>query len=297
MRIRPSIGISSLPRAGGYARRFAMAAAAGFEGVEVAAGPGDVVAIGDAAAAAGLVVPTTYSNSYWTHPLSSGDAATRAAGIEAAVGAVQAAHALGADSVLLVPGLVDRETSYSDAYARSQAVIRSEILPVARDLGVVLGIENVWNGMLLGPLEYVRYIDEFDSPWVKAHLDLGNVIFGQCEDWIDIAGARIVKLHLKDCEFSIRWGRYRQRRLGEGKFDWARIRAALERVGFSGWATVASPERTRRLTHIVYYAAERAPPRLLSSLPGSRTTLDAVERHVGRRMLSDAIDRFRHHVA
>ena len=296
MRIRPSIGLGSLP-AGSYAKRFAVAAAAGFEGVEIECSPGDVAAVGDAAAETGLVVHSTYTGTNWRYPLSSGNEARLAVGIRATISAIETAHALGAETLLLIPAVVDRATSYSEAYARSQAVIRKEILPVARQLGVTIAVENVWNGLLLGPLEYIRYIDEFESPWVRACLDLGNIIFGQSEDWIDIAGSRTVKLHLKDFRFDRRWGRFRSRRIGEGELDWTRIRLALARIDFAGWGTVAGAERTGRMTHLVYYAAERAPPRLLASIPGSRRTLAAAQSYLGRRMLADAIGRFRHHLA
>jgi L-ribulose-5-phosphate 3-epimerase len=297
MHIRPSISLNSLPGRGGYRPRFELAAAAGFEGVEIGCPPSDIAEVREAAEASGLNVHTLYSDSNWRHPLSSGSREGLATGVKETVAAIETAHALGAGTVLLIPGLVDRETSYAQAYARSQAVIRSEILPVAHDLGIILAVENVWNGLLLGPLEYVRYIDEFDSPWVKGLLDLGNIIFGHAEDWIEIAGQRIVQLHLKDFRFNKRWGRYRSLMLGEGEVDWARIRAALTGIGFSGWGTIAGPERARLGTHILYYAAERAPPGLLSSIPGSRPTLEAAHRYVGGRMLADAIGRFRSHVA
>ena len=61
--------------------------------------------------------------------------------------------------VLLVPAVVNAETSYQDAWTRSQRVIGERILPLARDLKVVIGIEEVWNKFLLSPLEMARYVD------------------------------------------------------------------------------------------------------------------------------------------
>src|ERR1041385_7761101 len=91
-----------------------------------------------------------------------------------------------------IPGVVTSAVSYAQAYLRSQRMIQNEILPVARGLGIVIGVENVWNGLLLSPLEYVRYIDEFELPWVRSYLDVGNMVFGHPEHWIRIAGSRIV---------------------------------------------------------------------------------------------------------
>ena len=70
----------------------------------------------------------------------------------------------GADTVLLVPAVVDAKTSYRDAWTRSQRVIRERLLPLARELKVVIAVEEVWNKFLLSPIEFARYVDEFDSP-------------------------------------------------------------------------------------------------------------------------------------
>src|SRR5206468_11553733 len=104
----------------------------------------------------------------------------------------------GASSVLLVPAVVSKEVSYNDAYTRSQAEIRKAI-PLAEELGVKIAIENVWNQFLLSPLEAARYVDDFKSPAVGWHFDVGNVLnFGWPEQWITVLGKRIQKLHIKE---------------------------------------------------------------------------------------------------
>ena len=106
----------------------------------------------------------------------------------------------GATSVLLVPAVVNQDVSYNDAYTRSQAEIRKAI-PLAEELGVKIAIENVWNHFLLSPLEAARYVDEFNSPAVGWHFDVGNVItYGWPEQWIRILGKRIQKLHIKELQ-------------------------------------------------------------------------------------------------
>ena len=91
--------------------------------------------------------------------------------------------------MLLVPAVVDATTSYRDAWTRSQQVIRERLLPLARELKVVVAVEEVWNKFLLSPLEFARYVDEFDSPWLKAYFDVGNVVFyGYPQDWIRALG-------------------------------------------------------------------------------------------------------------
>jgi hexulose-6-phosphate isomerase len=107
---------------------------------------------------------------------------------------------------------------------------------MAKNLKVVIAIEEVWNKFLLSPLEFARYIDEFESPWVKAYFDVGNIVFyGYPQDWIRTLGKRIVKLHLKD--FRFRNDRTEWLNLRDGDIDWRAVHAALQEVGFSGTAT------------------------------------------------------------
>jgi len=68
----------------------------------------------------------------------------------------------GSDAVLLVPAVVNPQTSYRDAWTRSQQQIR-KLIPLADDLKIVIAIEEVWNKFLLSPLEMASYIDEFHS--------------------------------------------------------------------------------------------------------------------------------------
>ena len=100
-------------------------------------------------------------------------------------------------------------------------MIRERLLPLARELKVVIAVEEVWNKFLLSPMEFARYVDEFDSPWLKAYFDVGNVVFyGFPQDWIRALGPRIVKVHLKDFQLDRPNGRFAWKNLGEGDIDW-----------------------------------------------------------------------------
>ena len=126
-----------------------------------------------------------------------------------------------------------RKVSYRDAYKRSQKYIR-ELIPDAEKHGVKIAIEEVWNKFLLSPLEFARYIDEFESPWVGAYFDVGNVVeFGYPEEWIRELGKRILKVHIKEYKKEKRFNY----RLGEGEIDWAAVRTALSEAGYTGWVT------------------------------------------------------------
>jgi L-ribulose-5-phosphate 3-epimerase len=115
-----------------------------------------------------------------------------------------------------------------------------EAIPLAKELQVRISVENVWNAFLLSPLEMARYVDEFDSPWVAAHFDIGNVLRnGWPEQWIKILGKRITRLHFK--EFSV--DKMKDEGVGKG-FDvdflagsnnWPAIMKALDEVGYTGW--------------------------------------------------------------
>ena len=63
---------------------------------------------------------------------------------------------------------------------------------MAAELKVVIAIEEVWNKFLLSPLEMAKYIAEFQSPWIKAWFDVGNVVlYGYPQDWIRTLGKSI----------------------------------------------------------------------------------------------------------
>ena len=135
-----------------------------------------------------------------------------------------------------MPAVVNPETSYRDAWTRSQAQIR-KLLPLAEKMKVVIGIEEVWNKFLLSPLEMARYVDEFKSPWVKAYVDVGNMVFyGYPQDWIRTLDKRIAKLHIKDFQFKDRKAEFVA--LREGDIDWKAVHKALADVGYKGTATL-----------------------------------------------------------
>ena len=112
--------------------------------------------------------------------------------------ALQDAKRYGATSVLLVPGVVNKDVTYDDCFKRSVAEIRKAV-PVAKELGVKIAIENVWNNFITKPEQAKAFLDEIDSPHVGWHFDIGNVIrYGPPEDWIPVLGKRILKLHIKE---------------------------------------------------------------------------------------------------
>ena len=293
MLIRPSIRLSVLPTARPLLERFELAADAGFEGIEVEARSGPAEAIKDAADRTGMVVHSVHCLANYALPLSSSDPSILAAGIEATIGAIRLAQRLGAGTLLLIPGVVTRDTTYGEVNARSLEVIGRDILPVAEDHGIVIAIENVWNGFLLSPIDFARYIDDFQSLWVRAYLDVGNIIFGRPEGWIELLGRRICKLHLKDLSF--RAGRLRPAKIGAGDIEWAKVRAALDRIGYDGWGVLAEPDQAqtafRRQLYRLAYSR-----RVARSIPAIGRAFGPIQTRLVRHLLKDVMGRFRRHI-
>ncbi len=235
--IKKALYESMLPSKLSYVDRFKLARDCGFEQVECGTQPDESKAaeIKKAAEATGLRIHSVMNQAHWEYPLSSADPAVVAKSIQGLETSLRNASFWGADTVLLVPAVVNPQTSYKDAWVRSQQQIR-KVLPMAEKLKVVIAIEEVWNKFLLSPLEFARYIDEFKSPWVKAYFDVGNIVFyGYPQDWIRTLGKRIVKLHLKDFRFKdekTEWTNLR-----EGSIEWPAVYAALKETGFAGSAT------------------------------------------------------------
>ena len=291
MQIRPSIRMDALPYSLPVAARFGMARAAGYEGVEIDLADGPAPALREAADRAGVTIHSVQCLDNYRFPLSSPDPAVRDRGVAAALAQLEAARIVGADTILLVPGVVDRDTSYGELYARSQEVIRRELLPVAERTGIVIAIENVWNGFLLSPYDCARYIEAFGSPFVRLYLDVGNIAFGRPEGWIDINAAHIAKLHLKDI---LHWPRHsiRVARIGEGQIEWPRVRAALQRAEYSGWAVLSEIELAQPRPARLAFTAARAMGSKFGNNPASRL----VETRLSRGLITDAMRRFRYHV-
>jgi hexulose-6-phosphate isomerase len=238
--IRKSILISLLPKDRPYAERFAIAREAGFDAIEMQTITKDEEAaeIRDASQKAGLRIHSVMNMDHWRLPISSSDPDVVNRSVQGMETSLRNAKLWGADAVLLVPAVVDARTSYKDAYTRSQRVIRERLVPVAKDLKIVIAIEEVWNKFLLSPLEFVRYVDEFDTPFVRAYFDVGNVVlYAFPQDWIRTLGSRIVKVHLKDFNFDRSNGRFTWKNIGEGDIDWPEVRQALSDVGYSGFVT------------------------------------------------------------
>ncbi|MBI2421537.1 MAG: sugar phosphate isomerase/epimerase [Candidatus Hydrogenedentes bacterium] len=175
----------------------------------------------------------------WDAPMSSPDPAAIKQGHAGIENALRTAKAVGAETMLLVPAVVTESVSYAQAWENSQKNIRP-MIPLAEELGIMIAIENVWNKFLLSPLEFAKYIDEFESPWVQAYFDVGNVVaFGYPEDWIRTLGKRIHKVQWKDFKRKTNeWCKLPY----EGDVNWPVVRQALDEIGYRSWGTEEFPK-------------------------------------------------------
>jgi len=242
--VKKGIYFGTLPTKLSVAERFALAKRAGLDGVEIPSTyetQAEVEQLVAAAAAAGIEVHSVMASTHWQFPLSSTDEAVRVQAVEGIKHALWVAKWAGADTVLVVPAVVNEDVSYAAAWEISQKSIR-ELLPTAEETGVRMGMENVWNKFLLSPLEMRDYVDAFEHELVCAYFDVGNILmYGYPHQWIEILGDRICKIHVKD--FSI------QKRdfvpLLTGNVDFPRIMNALRGVGYNDYLTAELAQYTQ----------------------------------------------------
>jgi L-ribulose-5-phosphate 3-epimerase len=240
--IRKAVEFSMLPKSMSVADRFKLARDVGFEQIECPTTPEQNQAdeIKKASESAGLPIHSVMNMAHWKYPLNSPDPQVVAESRKGMEISLRNAHFWGAQTVLLVPAVVKPDTSYyQDAWTRSVAEIK-KMIPLAKELNVIIGIEEVWNKFLVSPREFAQYVDQFQSPWVRAYFDVGNILlWSYPQDWIRILGKRIVKLHFKDFKWEKMQAKFVP--LREGDIDWKEVHKALVEIGYSGTATVELP--------------------------------------------------------
>jgi L-ribulose-5-phosphate 3-epimerase len=219
---------------------------AGFDGVEPlgAMNREEMVA---ALKETGLQAASVCCHIHWVKPLSAPDEGTRKLGLDGLIHSLHDAKAYGATSVLLVPGIARDGVTYEQCWERSIADIRKAI-PVARDTGVKIAIENVGNNFITTPQQAIEYLDAINSEWVGWHFDIGNAgRYGPAEAWIPALGSRLVRIHIKEfntkamAEDKTKKGSGSGFKLLEGDTNWPAIMAALDKSGYKGWAISEQP--------------------------------------------------------
>lgn len=185
----------------------------------------------------GIEVHSLASLGMFAYPLTSSHGRVADKGIEIAEKMIKAAAHLGSKSVLIMPGMVCADTPYDVAWKKSREAV-GVLLQIAKKFNVQLAIENVWNKFLLSPLEMAKYIDGFNSDFIKVYFDVGNIVYcGYPEHWINILGNRISYVHLKGFKRDI--GNISGFcNLLDGDVNWPAVMKALRNIGYDGYVTL-----------------------------------------------------------
>ncbi|MEY4189610.1 MAG: L-ribulose-5-phosphate 3-epimerase UlaE [Planctomycetota bacterium] len=233
-----------------------LAKSAGFDAVELnydldndlspKSGAKEYAAIRNLADKIGIQISGLCSFLFWPYPLTANDNAKRTRGFELAGKMTQAAHDLGVENLLVVPGAVnipwriDYEPVPNDVCDKRAREAVARLLPNAEKLKVKLNIENIFfNGYLMTPGEMNDFVDSFKSEYVKVHFDTGNIMMFQFpEHWIKMLGKRIQNVHLK--EYTKKGTDYSLetfRPLLDGTTNWPAVMEAFEQTGYKGYLT------------------------------------------------------------
>jgi L-ribulose-5-phosphate 3-epimerase len=259
---------------------------AGFDGIELnydldndlspKHGTADYQAIRKQADAIGIAISGLCSFLFWPYPMTSNDPAKRARSLELGTKMIEAAHDLGTENLLVVPGAVhipwrtDYEPVANDVCDQRAREAIGKLLPKAERLNVNLNIENIFfNGYLLTPQEMVTFVDSFNSPRLHAHFDTGNIMMFQFpEHWIKILGARIQNVHFK--EFSKKGTDYSLesfRPLLDGTTNWPAVITALDDANYRGYLTFEYFHPWMHYPEALVYQTSDALDRMLGRTP------------------------------
>jgi hexulose-6-phosphate isomerase len=222
-------------KVGSHRQRFELVKAIGFEGVELDS-PNNykLEEILEAKSATGIAIHGVIDSIHWNKPFSHPSEAVRTQAHEGIKTAINDCKAYGGDTVLVVPGVVNKDNGdFDTVWKRSQEELKRAV-PLADAAGVKIAIEVVWNNFITTPEQLIKYVDSFGTPTVGAYFDCSNMIkFGvKSGDWIRQLGKRMLKFDFKGYSKAKAWVP-----IGEGDEDWPDVLRACEEVGYHSWAT------------------------------------------------------------
>ena len=276
--MKKGINIWSFPQ-GRIQENLMLAKKAGFEGVELALNESgelsmqstekEIAEVRKIAEGLGLSLYSLSCGLCWDYRLSDDDATMRQKAKDMVKKQLETAKILGADTILVIPGVVNAEFSspekrvaYDRVYERSLEAL-NELKKDAEALGVSIGLENVWNKFLLSPMEMRDFIDKIDSPYVGSYLDIGNTLYiSYPEDWIRVLGKRIKKVHFKDYRIQA-GGLHGFVDLLAGDVNYPEVIKALSEVGYDGWVSAEMIPNYKYYTETIIYNTSNAMDRIL----------------------------------
>ncbi|TMA25126.1 MAG: sugar phosphate isomerase/epimerase [Deltaproteobacteria bacterium] len=258
--MKKSIGDNMFLKEWGFDKGLALVKKAGYDGIELWLGatPWFSLETTDAQVRelrrkvddAGLVVSNVSNSLDWDRPLSARDPRVRAQATAHITRQIETAQILGTDAILVVAGLVTEETPYQEVYPRTVEGLQ-KLAETAAKARVKIGCENCCS----------------EQRFVGLHLDVGNIHdTGFPEQWIEIHGPRITRVHVKDVM------RHRGRCGSEsvytnlflGDNNWKAIREAFRKVGYDGWLIAEMEARYRHAQDQQFYDTAAAIDRFVS---------------------------------
>ncbi|MGE4632923.1 MAG: sugar phosphate isomerase/epimerase family protein [Planctomycetota bacterium] len=257
-RLKKSLKIGMVQVGETLVEKFRILKELGYDGVELDSPSSlDWREVLRAKAETGLEIPGVVCSTHWGKPLSAADEKVRQQGIEGIETALRDCRLYGGTTALVVPGVCKDGVTYEQAWDRSTAALR-QVLPLAEELGVRIAFENVWNDFITDADEAVRYVDQFESPWVGWYFDTGNIVrYGRPPDWVKKLGSRTIKVDIKDYSRALMekdgvWAGFRCKIGSEdSSVEWAETMQELDRVGYRGWGSAeVSGGGRERLTDI-----------------------------------------------
>jgi L-ribulose-5-phosphate 3-epimerase len=276
--MKKSIGDNMIPKGWSFEQGLELIKKSGYDGVELWLGDvpwfqmtttdGEVQGLRRKVESAGLVVSNVSTGLHWETPLSARDPKTRQQALRIVERQIETAQILGTDAILVVAGLVTEEVPYNEVYLRCLDAMK-RLAPTAAKGGVKIGCENCNSEQrfLISPREFWTFLNEVNHPFVGIHLDVGNIHdTGFAEQWIEMHGPRITRIHLKDVK------KHRGRcgdqsvytNLFLGDNNWPAVRAALTKVGYDGWLVAEMELRYRYAKDQQFYDTAVAIDRLIS---------------------------------
>ncbi|AHF79928.1 sugar phosphate isomerase/epimerase family protein [Thermococcus paralvinellae] len=143
----------------------------------------------------------------------------------------EAASLLGAELILVVPGVGVPSLAYEKHFEKASDFVK-KASKIAEECGVKIGLENVWNRVFAGPLEFKQLLDEINCENVGAYFDVGNTIpHSLPEHWIRVLKDKILQVHVKDFNLvELKFGIPLS-----GSVNWSEVRKALEEVKYDGY--------------------------------------------------------------
>jgi L-ribulose-5-phosphate 3-epimerase len=276
--MKKSIGDSIFPRELTFAQGLQLLKRAGYQGVELWLGDRPWFQMGTTDAQlrqlfsqiqnAGLEVSNVSNALDWDENICARDPAKRQAAFHHIERQIEAAQIFNTDAILVVAGVVTADVPYNEVYARCIDALK-KLGEIAGKAKVKIGVENCNSEQrfLLSPREFHTFLDEINSPWVGIHLDVGNIHdTGFAEQWIEIHGPRITRIHVKDVmKHRGRCGQesvYTNLFLGDN--NWRAIRHAMTKVNYDGWIIAEMEARYRYAQDQQVYDTSAAMTRLIA---------------------------------